>query len=193
MKFLSVTARVTVVCLCLGPGLLAQSGSGSPSKPEMKKSMAPYVTSPMSVVERMLELCGADRSKVVYDLGCGDGRILVTAAQKYDARAVGVELSPKWAQLATDKVVEAGMQHRVRVLQQDMMEADLTEADIVTLYLITEANKILRPKMERELKAGACVVSHDFEIDGWKPSKVETIKVYHRPHVIYVYKVASRR
>lgn len=181
-------AAVTVLLLGAGPDLFAQQ-----KQKDMKKSLAPYVTSPMNVVERMLELCGVDRTKVVYDLGCGDGRILVTAAKNYNARAVGVELSPKWAQVATDKVVEAGVQDRVRVLQQDMMEASLSEADIVTLYLISEGNSILRPKLEKELKPGACVVSHDFEIEGWKPATVETIKGYRRPHSIYVYRVGARR
>lgn len=160
---------------------------------DVKKSLAPYVSSPHNVVERMLELCNADEKKLVYDLGCGDGRILVAAAKKHGAHAVGVELSAKWAQVATDAAVEAGVQDKVRVLQQDMMEADLRPADIVTLYLISEANDILRPKLEKELRPGACVVSHDFEIEGWKPRKVEKIMVYHRPHSIYVYRVAAKK
>lgn len=160
---------------------------------DVKKSLAPYVSSPHNVVERMLELCNADEKKLVYDLGCGDGRILVAAARKHGAHAVGVELSAKWAQAATDAAVEAGVQDKVRVLQLDMMEADLRPADIVTLYLISEANGILRPKLEKELRPGACVVSHDFEIEGWKPRKVEKIMVYQRPHSIYVYRVAAKK
>lgn len=160
---------------------------------DMKKSLAPYVTSPHNVVERMLELCGVDGSKVVYDLGCGDGRILVAAAKKHGAHAVGVELSPKWAQVATDSAVEAGVQDKVRVLQQDMMDADLSNADVVTLYLISEANLRLRPKLEKELRPGACVVSHDFEIEGWKPRKVEKIMVYQRTHSIYVYRISAKK
>ncbi|MCW5963931.1 MAG: class I SAM-dependent methyltransferase [Bryobacterales bacterium] len=189
----SFAQLVAIMLFAAAVPLLPGQEQGSRSKAEMKKSLAPYVSSPMNVVERMLELCGVAEDKVVYDLGCGDGRILVTAAKNYRARAVGVELSPKWAQVATDKVVEAGVQDRVRVLQLDMMDANLSEADIVTLYLISEANTILRPKLEKELRPGSCVVSHDFEIDGWKPSKVETIKVFQRPHSIYVYKVGARR
>ncbi len=192
MKVLAITAAFALF-FASSPLVSGQSRGGSSSKDAMKKSLAPYVSSPMSVVERMLELCSVAEDKVVYDLGCGDGRILVTAAKNYKARAVGVELSPKWAQVATDKVVEAGMQHRVRVLQQDMMEANLAEADIVTLYLISDANTVLRPKLEKELRPGACVVSHDFEIDGWKPTAVETIKVFQRPHMLYVYKMSGRR
>lgn len=187
MKLLSQTLTLAILGLALCPVSPAQS------KASMKKSLAPYVSSPHNVVERMLELCGVSESKVVYDLGCGDGRILVAAAKNHNAHAVGVELSPKWAQVATDAAVEAGVQDRVRVLQQDMMEADLSQADIVTLYLISEANEILRPKLEKELKPGACVVSHDFEIDGWKPRKVEKIMVYQRPHSIYVYKVSAKK
>jgi SAM-dependent methyltransferase len=187
MRTLVVTA-VTVLLLSSGGTLLAQSNDKL-----IKKRLAPYVSSPMNVVERMLELCGVNRNKVVYDLGCGDGRILVTAAKTYNARAVGLELSPKWAQVATDKVVEAGVQDRVRVLQTDMMEASLAEADIVTMYLVSDANSILRPKLEKELRPGACVVSHDFEIEGWKPATVETIKGYQRSHSIFVYKMDARR
>ncbi len=192
MKVFVYTAAL-VLLFSANPDLSGQNRPDKPSKAEMKKSLAPYVSSPQSVVERMLELCGVNEKKIVYDLGCGDGRILVTAAKNYRARAVGIEISPKWAQVATDNVVEAGVQGRVRVLQLDMMEANLAEADIVTLYLISEANAILRPKLEKELRPGACVVSHDFEIDGWKPSTVETIKVFQRPHSIYVYKVGTRR
>ena len=106
---------------------------------------------------------------------------------------MGVELSPKWAQVATDSAVAAGVQDRVRVLQQDMMDADLSGADVVTLYLISEANVRLRPKLEKELRPGACVVSHDFEIEGWKPRKVEKIMVYQRPHSIYVYRISAKK
>lgn len=192
MKFLAHTAAI-LLFTAAAPLVLGQGAVDSSRKGDMKKSLAPYVSSPMNVVERMLELCDVDEQKVVYDLGCGDGRILVTAAKNYKARAVGVEISSKWAQVATDKVVEAGVQDRVRVLQLDMMEANLSEADIVTLYLISEANTILRPKLEKELRPGTCVVSHDFEIEGWKPSKTETIKVFHRPHSIYVYRVGAKR
>lgn len=192
MKFLAHTAVILLFSATV-PLALAQASAEASRKGDMKKSLAPYVSSPMNVVERMLELCGIAENKVVYDLGCGDGRILVTAAKNYKARAVGVEISSKWAQVATDKVVEAGVQGRVRVLQKDMMEANLAEADIVTLYLISEANTILRPKLEKELRPGTCVVSHDFEIEGWKPAKTETIKVFQRPHSIYVYRVGARQ
>ncbi|MDZ7639004.1 MAG: class I SAM-dependent methyltransferase [Bryobacterales bacterium] len=187
MKLLTHTLALVLLALLVCAPAQAQK------KQDMKKSVAPYVSSPHNVVERMLELCGVSESKVVYDLGCGDGRILVAAAKKHGAHAVGVELSPKWAQVATDAAVEAGVQDKVRVLQQDMMEADLSNADVVTLYLISEANLILRPKLEKELRPGACVVSHDFEIEGWKPRKVEKIMVYQRPHSIYVYQVAAKK
>jgi predicted RNA methylase len=186
-----------VFCLWVMPGLSlplhAQNGKDDSAPKAMKKSLAPYVGSPMNVVERMLELCEVDAKKIVYDLGCGDGRIVVTAAKKYQARAVGLELSPKLAQLATDKVVEAGVQHKVRVLQADIMDVSLAEADVVTLYLLSEANELLKPKLEQELRPGTCVVSHDFRIKGWQPVVVEAVKVYNRPHSIYVYKVKAQR
>ncbi|MCC6262462.1 MAG: class I SAM-dependent methyltransferase [Bryobacterales bacterium] len=187
MKLPTFTFAIALLALLVGAPAQAQQSQ------EMKKSLAPYVTSPHNVVERMLELCGVDDGKVVYDLGCGDGRILIAAAKKHGAHAVGVELSPKWAQVATDSAVAAGVQDKVRVLQQDMMDADLSGADVVTLYLISDANSRLRPKLEKELRPGACVVSHDFEIEGWKPRKVEKIMVYQRPHSIYVYRISAKK
>ena len=187
MKLFTQTIPIALFALLTCAPACSQHGQ------DMKKSLAPYVTSPHNVVERMLELCGVDGSKTVYDLGCGDGRILVAAAKKHGAHAVGVELSPKWAQVATDSAVAAGVQDRVRVLQQDMMDADLSGADVVTLYLISEANLRLRPKLEKELRPGACVVSHDFEIEGWKPRKVEKIMVYQRTHSIYVYRISAKK
>lgn len=182
-------SAVPVLAVMLAVPLYAQTSRGM----EMKKSIAPFVSSPYNVVDRMLELCGVSASKVVYDLGCGDGRILIAAAKKHGAHAVGVELSPKWAQVATDSAVEAGVQDKVRVLQQDMRETDLSSADVVTLYLVSDANQMLRPKLEKELRPGACVVSHDFQIEGWKPQKVEKVTVYQRTHSIYVYHISAKK
>ncbi len=182
-------STLPLLALMFSPALCGQASRGM----DMKKSIAPYVSSPYNVVDRMLELCGVSASKIVYDLGCGDGRILIAAAKKHGAHAVGVELSPKWAQVATDSAVEAGVQDKVRVLQQDMRDADLSGADVVTLYLISDANQMLRPKLEKELRPGACVVSHDFQIEGWKPQKVEKITVYQRTHSIYVYRISAKK
>ena len=161
--------------------------------PAHTKSLAPFVPSPESIVQRMLEAARVKPNEVVYDLGCGDGRVLVLAAQKFGARGVGVELSPKQVQMATDNIRKQGLEGRITVIQGDLMDTDLREADVVTLYLLTSSNELLRPKLEKQLKAGARVVSHDFEVRGWKPVRVEKVGAHNRVHPIYVYEMPPKK
>jgi len=151
--------------------------------------LAPYVPSPQPVVEKMLEAAGVKPGEVVYDLGCGDGRILITAVQKFKAKGVGVELSPKLAALAQEQVSQRGLQNWISIRQGDLLEADFSGADVVTLYLLTSLNARLQPKFEQTLKPGARVVSHDFAIRGWQPVRVEKVEVSNRTHTIYVYEI----
>lgn len=155
-------------------------------------SLAPYVPSPQNIVERMLEAAKLKPGETVYDLGCGDGRILITAAQRFHAKAVGVELSPKLVGMARSQVEQKGLTHSVKIIQGNLLDVDLSGADVVTLYLLTESNDKLRPRLEKYLKPGARVVSHDFEIRGWKPATVEEVYVYRRPHKIYVYEIGRK-
>jgi len=141
----------------------------------------------------MLEAAQTKAGEVVYDLGCGDGRVLVIAAQKFGARAVGVEISPKQVETANENIRRNGLQDRARVIKGDLMETDLREADVVTLYLLTSSNEIIRPLLEKQLKPGARVVSHDFEVKGWKPVRVEKIGAHNRMHPIYVYEMPVRK
>ncbi|MCS6951766.1 MAG: class I SAM-dependent methyltransferase [Bryobacteraceae bacterium] len=152
-------------------------------------NLAPFVATPELVAEKMLEAAGVKPGEVVYDLGCGDGRILFVAAQKFQARAVGIELSPALVQQASEKARKLGLTERVRVVQGNLFDADLREADVVTLYLMRLSNERLKPKLVHELKPGARVVSHDYEIMGWKADRVETVKLHRRPHTIYVYRM----
>ncbi len=154
--------------------------------PRFTNKLAPYVASPQRVVDRMLELAQIKPGETVYDLGCGDGRILVTAVEKYHAKAVGVEISPKLVQSATELIARLGLQNHVRVIQGDMLNVDFSDADIVTLYLETQANEKLRPRLESLLKPGARVVSFAFPVPGWKPNLVD-VSEGHSRHVIYVY------
>jgi len=156
------------------------------------KSLAPYVPSPQAIVERMLEAAQVRPGETVYDLGCGDGRVLVTAAQKFKAKAVGIELSPKLVQIAQSTIQTHGLQNSVTVREGNLLDADLTGADVVILYLLTESNSRLRPNLEKYLKTGARVVSHDFEIKGWSPSRVEEVHAHRRMHRIYVYEVGRK-
>ncbi|MBL8178879.1 MAG: class I SAM-dependent methyltransferase [Bryobacterales bacterium] len=151
------------------------------------KSLAPFVPSPQNIVEKMLEAAQLKPGETVFDLGCGDGRVLVTAARQFRAKAVGIELSPKIAQMARDIIKQQKLDGDASVIEGNLLEVDLSKADVVTLYLLTESNSRLRPNLEKYLKPGARVVSHDFEIKGWKPVRVEEVQAHRRSHKIYVY------
>lgn len=157
--------------------------------PWQVESLAPFVPSPQVVVDQMLQAAGLKPGETVYDLGAGDGRIVITAAQKFRARGVGVELSAVLVKEANRQVRDLGLQDRVRIIQGDLLEVDLRPADVVTLYLLTSSNARLKPKLERSLKPGARVVSHDFTMPGWKPSRVEKVEANNRTHTIYVYEM----
>lgn len=156
------------------------------------QKLAPYVTSPQPIVVKMLEIARLKSGETLYDLGCGDGRILTTAAKDFGARAVGVELSPALVRRARLAVESLGLQDQVKVIEGDLMQVDLSGADVVALYLLTEANEQLRPKLERELKPGARVVSLEFRIKGWKPSRVEKVEAHRHPYTIYLYELPQK-
>lgn len=155
--------------------------------PRYANKLAPYVASPIHVVDRMLELAKVRPGETLYDLGCGDGVILLEAAQKFQARAVGVEISPKLVAKAEARIEKAGLSEQARVIQGDLLNVDLTGADVVTIYLGTEINAQLRPRLEKFLKPGARVVSHDYAVRGWKPTRVETEGK--QGHLIYLYEM----
>jgi protein-L-isoaspartate O-methyltransferase len=156
-------------------------------------SMAPYVVSPQSVVDRMLELAELKPGETVYDLGSGDGRILVTAVQRYHAKAVGVEISELLVHTSNERIVKLGIQQDARVIHGDLMQVDLSPADVVTIYLMTDSNEKLRPKLEKFLHPGARVVSHDYAVPGWKPKLVEDAEPGARGHSIYLYSIPAAR
>ena len=176
--------------------LLAVSAQGQwiqpPPSAAAPRKLAPYVVSPTSVVDKMLEAANLRRGEVLYDLGCGDGRIVVAAAKGFGARAVGVEISESLAKRAREQAQSLGVQDQVKIITGDMLAVDLSEANVVSLYLMTEANDTLRPKLERELRPGARVVSLEFKMRGWKPSHVEKVDVHNHPYMIYVYEMPQR-
>lgn len=130
-----------------------------------------FVPTPNEVVEKMLEIAGVTARDVVYDLGCGDGRICITAAQKYGARAVGIDIDPKRIQEANANAKAAKVTDKVRFIEGDLFEADISAATVVTLYLLTRLNEKLRPKLLKDLKPGARVVSHAFDMGDWTPEQ----------------------
>ena len=136
--------------------------------------LAPYVPTPQEVVERMLTLAGVDKSDVVFDLGCGDGRIPITAARKYGARGIGVDIDPQRIAEARANAKAAGVERLVTFKLQDAMTTDVSGASVVTLYLLSASNLKLRPILTRQLKPGARIVTHSFGMGDWTPEKADS-------------------
>ena len=154
--------------------------------------IAPFVPSPFPVIQFMLKLADLSAGEVLFDLGAGDGRTVIMAAKSFGARAVGVELREDLAKKALGTIHESGLSNRVTIVNGDMFSVNLSSADVVFLYLTTSANEKIRPKLEHDLKKGVRVVSHDYEIVGWKPVKVETFcenpQLGYPSHTIYLYR-----
>ncbi len=135
----------------------------------------PFVPTTERAVEAMLELAKVTKNDVVYDLGCGDGRIVITAAKKYGARGVGIDINPERIAEARANAKREGVEHLVKFIEQDLFEADIREASVVTLFLLSSVNLKLRPKLLAELKPGTRVVSNTFDMGDWKPDKEFTL------------------
>lgn len=138
-------------------------------------SDVPYVPTPQPVVDRMLEMASVDANDVVYDLGSGDGRIVIRAAEEYGSRGVGIEIDPKRVEEARRNAREAGVQDLVEFRQGDLFEADISEATVVTLYLLPDVNRELRPMLFEQLQPGTPVVSHGFDMGEWEPEATDTV------------------
>ena len=176
------------MCSVALAGVLWLAAPADAQDPAYVNRLAPYVSSPERVVDRMLALANIKPGETVYDLGAGDGRVVIAAAEKYKARAVGVEISPKLVAEASARIEKLGLSSQARVMQGDILTTDVSRADVVIIYLVTSLNEKLRPRFERFLKAGARVISHDFAVPGWKPALVEKTGDRH-PHSIYVYEM----
>jgi len=154
--------------------------------------IAPFVATPMPVVRQMLILSELKPGETFYDLGSGDGRAVIMAAKDFGAKAFGVELREDLTKRALSTIYELDLERRAQILQSDIFKVDLSLADVVFLYLTTSANEKIKPKLESELRPGARVVSHDYEILGWKPHKIDNFcenpRLGYPSHTIYVYK-----
>jgi Methyltransferase domain len=135
----------------------------------------PYVPTPQVVVDRMLDLAQVKSGETLIDLGSGDGRMVITAAQKYGAHGFGVEIDPRLVKLSNDEAAKDGLADRVKFLQQDLFDTDFRSADVLTLYLLPDVNLALRPKIFAELRPGARVVSHDYGMQEWRPDEQQTV------------------
>lgn len=167
-------------------GATPQSGQGLTTATLIRQ--VPYVPTPQDVVEKMLELAKVTSDDVVYDLGSGDGRIVITAAQKYGAHAVGVEINPDLYRESSARIKELGLDDRAHILCEDMFNVNIHRATVVIMYLLTSFNERLRPKLDRELRPGTRIVCHDFHVPGWDAEKiVEVTSKNGFPHKLYLY------
>jgi SAM-dependent methyltransferase len=147
-----------------------------------------FVPTPNEVVDKMLEMAKVTAKDIVYDLGCGDGRIVITAAQKYGVRAVGVDIDPQRIKEATANASAAKVTDKVRFIEGDLFEADIGEATVVTLYLLTRLNEKLKPKLLKDLKPGTRVVSHAFDMGDWAPEAKAQVGASN----VYLWRIPTR-
>jgi SAM-dependent methyltransferase len=150
-----------------GPGL---------GQPTQRQPDVPFVPTPKEVVAAMLKLGGVKSGDVIYDLGSGDGRIVIAAAEQFHTRGVGIDINPERIQEATENARKAGVNNLVQFRQADLFSTDISEATVVTLYLLPSVNLKLRPKLLHDLKPGTRIVSHSFDMGDWKPERQENIE-----------------
>jgi ribosomal protein L11 methylase PrmA len=159
----------------------AATAQAAPPEAPSRRPDVIYVPTPEEVVEAMLQVANVTKNDIVYDLGSGDGRIPVTAAKKYGARGVGIDIDPQRIKEANENVAKNGVGDKVKMLNADLFTTDISEATVVTLYLLPSLNVKLMPKLMKELKPGTRIVSHAFDMGDWKPEKeldVNGRKVY---------------
>jgi SAM-dependent methyltransferase len=150
--------------------------------------ITPYVPTPRDVAEKMLEFAQVDKYDRVYDLGSGDGRIVILAAQKFGAEAVGIELEGKLVEQSSAQIAALGLAQRAQIIRGDIFQSDFHRATVVTLYLLTRVNERLRPLLEKQLRPGARVVCNSYQVPGWKPDKVQNLVSQNgAPYTLYLY------
>ena len=160
-----------------------------------KQPEVPYVPTADRVLDQMLDVAKITKEDVVFDLGCGDGRIVIEAAKRFGARGVGVDIDPLRIKEANDNARAAGVQNRVTFILQDLFEANISSATVVMMYLLPEVNMRLRPKLLGELKPGTRIVSHNYDLGDWKPLRTITVKqveTTNSDHTVYFWVVPPR-
>lgn len=186
----ALTGAVLAIGLLLSlEGLTAQTTQTTPHKRRDAANLAPYVPTPQDVVDRMLRLANVTKNDIVYDLGCGDGRIVISAAQQFGARGVGVDIDPVRIAESNANAERAGVTHLVSFKLQDAMTTDVSEATVVTLYLLSSSNLKLRPILTKQLRPGARIVAHAFAMGDWPAEKVENFNDSSgSPRTLYLWK-----
>ena len=189
-----------VVSVGVSSGLVSRSGwlatrAAAQSQDDVEsKKIVPYVPTPQEVVDKMLELAQVKKGDVVYDLGSGDGRIVVTAAKKYGVKAIGFEIDPDRIRESHENIRKAGVGNLVEIRQQDIRTVDLSGASVLTMYLLPEVNLMLRPNIWSQMKPGSRVVSHDFDMGDWKPLKTVELKDSSTwGHTLYLWRVEAKK
>jgi len=179
------TAMLAAACLL---ALLV----AAPAQQQDVEKLAPFYPTPESVVKQMLELGGLKKGETHYDLGSGDGRLVIMAAQKFGARSVGYEIDEELFQKSTGRIKELGLQNLASIVKDDLMKADFGRPDLITVYLLPSSNDKIRPLLEKAMRPGTRVVSHDFEFSNWKPDKTINVEDNDegngRSHTLYLYR-----
>jgi len=157
------------------------------------ENLGPAIPTPQFLVDRMLEAGHVKRGEILYDLGSGDGRVVIRAVERFGARAVGVELMPDLCKKARERIQLLGLTDRINIIEGSALRVDLSPADVVTMWFLTDSNERLRPNLEKHLKIGARVVSNQFPIRGWKPLEMIQIKVGKMDHTIFVYEIGKNK
>jgi len=157
------------------------------------ENLAPNLPTPQLIVQKMLEAGHVKAGETVYDLGSGDGRILIAAVQQFGARGVGIEILPEMCEKSRRRIKELGLDDRITILEGSALRADLRPADVVTMCLLTASNERLRPILEKSLKPGSRVVSNEFPVKGWRPFAVAHVREGSMEHIIYVYNMGKTR
>jgi len=152
----------------------------------------PYVPTPEPVVEAMLKLAEVKKGDVVYDLGCGDGRIVVTAAKKYGVKGIGIDLDPDRVKESKENVKQNKVENLVTIKEGNVLKTDVSKASVVTLYLFPHVNLLLRPILQKQLKPGSRIVSHAFDMGDWEPEKQVTIMHEDRSYDIYLWRIPEK-
>ena len=176
--------RLTLLFALVSLALNAQEKPGDPEK------LAPYYPTPETIVQKMLQLGGLKAGEKMFDLGSGDGRIVIMAAEKFHANAVGIELDKELFHQSMDKIQSLRLQKTAKIVNGDVLQQNYSSSDLITVYLLPLSNDKVRPILDKQIKKGTRVVAHDFEFKDWKPEKVETIEDdgEGRSHTLYLYR-----
>lgn len=183
--------RIFVVLLLFGALGMAALQHFAPASPQRTPDVV-FVPTPHEVVAEMLRLAEVDNRDMVYDLGCGDGRLVITAAKKYGARGVGIDIDPERIKESNANAQKEGVTDKVKFMEADLFTSDIHEATAVTLYLLSTLNQKLRPKLFAELKPGTPIVSHDFDMGDWEPEQKITVKGPWRSHTVYRWTIPAK-